>query len=185
MKPKVYEALFRLLQATLQAKCHFSMPRRVVLRTPTLSDSTQTALRQTIQSHFSTAPMPLFLQDLCKSVVSTTKGAPTRVCDVVKRGPKPIALCIVKNALTSHVNKPFVKFDALSLEGREIDGKLLDFQAEGADRIPPSALTCIVRRRCLCHEWMCRYPCLNNDIHVCSSGSPDSGLRFLVTLLVR
>ena len=76
VKPKVYEALFRLLQATLKAKCHFSMSRRVVLRTPTLCDSTQTALRQTIQSHFSRAPMPLFLQDLCKSIVSTTKCAP-------------------------------------------------------------------------------------------------------------
>ena len=38
--PKVYEALFRLLQSTLKARCHFSMPRRVVLRTPTLCDTT-------------------------------------------------------------------------------------------------------------------------------------------------
>ena len=84
VKPKVYEALFRLIQATLKAKCHFPMPRRVVLRTPTLCDSTQTALRQTIHRHFSRAPMPLFLQDVCKSIVLPTKRAPTRVCEVVK-----------------------------------------------------------------------------------------------------
>ena len=55
--------------------------------------------------------MPLFLHDLCKSIVWTTKRAPARVCDVIKCGSKPIAPYVVKNALTSCVNRPFVKFD--------------------------------------------------------------------------
>ena len=75
VKPKVYEALFRLLQRVLKEKCRFSMPRRVVLRTPTLCATTQRAIKVTVQAHFSKSPMPAPLQDLCKSVVSTSKRA--------------------------------------------------------------------------------------------------------------
>ena len=35
VRTKVYQALFRLLRTTLKNKCHFTMPRRVVLRAPT------------------------------------------------------------------------------------------------------------------------------------------------------
>ena len=74
VRPKVYEKLFRLLQSVLKKKCSFTMPRRVVLRTPTLCPSTERTSRQTVKAHFSSAPMPAYLQDLCKSV---KMGCPT------------------------------------------------------------------------------------------------------------
>ena len=173
VRPKVYEALFRLLQSTLKARCHFSMPRRVVLRTPTLCDTTQSAIEQTVQGHFSKAPIPLYLQDLCKSIVSIAKRAPDRVCDVVKKGPKPVAPTVVRNALTSVANKPFVAYDVLSIDGKEVGGKLLDLPASVAEKIRQSALTCITRRQCVCQEWMSRYPCLRNDIQHVLFGYPQ------------
>ena len=79
IRPKVYQKLFRLLQSVLQKKCSFTMPRRVVLRTPTPCPNTERTIRQTVKSHFSCAPTLAYLQDLCKSVVSTVKRAPRHV----------------------------------------------------------------------------------------------------------
>ena len=101
VRPKVYEKLFRLLQSVLKKKCTFTMPRRVVLRTPTLCPKTERTIIQAVKSHFSCAPMPVYLQDPCKSVVSTVKRAPRRVCDVFKSGPHPISQAILRNCLLS------------------------------------------------------------------------------------
>ena len=75
-----------------------------------------------------------------------------------------MAPTVVRNALTSVANKPFVVYEVLSFDGNEVGGKLLDLPTSVAEKIRQSALTCIARKHCVCQEWMSRYPCLRNDI---------------------
>ena len=49
----------------------------------------------------------------------------------------------------SAATKPFVVYDVLSIDGKEVGGKLLYLPAIVAEKIRQLALTCISRKQCV------------------------------------
>ena len=158
LNPNQYERLWRLCTRRVHAELQLTIPRRLMIPMPPLTDSLTQQVQTFVRAVLQRSTVPQTVKRLVSSVVTCAPKAVRRVADVLKGGDRLKAPHWVAQQLPFYSQSTQIIW-----RGKEMGFKVQEFTKNQRDNLLYRIRQRLQNTQCACKSLMERHPVLKNE----------------------